>query len=427
MKILFIDQNFDATNIGGAFKSNYAIINELIKNPDSDISVLASKSDHIKRNNFIAKQITPILKTPVKKLNTLIKYLKINQYFSIISILKEIKRFKPEFIIVQRDLTFSAILAGFLKKVPVINIIRDGMGFCPKSIDTKGFKNCTSLLTKKECWECIDRWRTVRILLRDKPKGSNKTLLSAFYTIYYKIQFFITKLYLLILKHAYINIVASPLMKELVNKRLKNNRTLIRKITPVDNSKIKKSTNKIDKEILKKIESSDKIILFVIPRNEGGSKGYPFVEKLLNTSLNDYIFVVVGTLIDELKKYKNVVNIGKIPANNLYYLYERAKITIAPSIYTEAFGRIVLESVINKTPVLVSPQTGANYFFRDKQYVKILPLKTNVWISEIKNILANPITISDDEVKIIENTFSSEECANEIKNLIKRIKIQINS
>jgi len=420
LRILFIDQNFDATNIGGAFKSNYAIINEFVKNPEFDVSVLASKTDsYIRKKNFSAKPIYPILKAPLKRLNSLIKTLGINQYFSIYSILKEISQYKPDFIIVQRDLTFTAILAGFLKKVPVINIIRDGMGFCPKDIDTKGYKNCSIYLSKKECWECINRWRSVRILLSDKPKGSNKTLLSSFYTIYYKMQYFFTKIYLHIMNYAFVNIVASPLMKKLVEKRIRNKRIAIRKITPIDKSNINKNTDKIDKVIINRIENSKNLILFVLPRNEGGSKGYPFVKKLITLISKDSLIIVVGTIINELKKYENVINIGKIPTNNLYYLYEKANLTIVPSIYTEAFGRIVIESVINKTPVLVSPQTGANYLFKNKNYVKILPLRVNLWIEEIKKFLEAPIEISDEEVVFFENMFSPKECANDIMSLIK--------
>ncbi len=420
MRILFIDQNFDANNIGGAFKSNFAIINEFVKNPEFRVSVLASRTDsQIRTKDFSVKPIYPILKAPLKKLNDLIKNIGINQYISIISILREISQYKPDFIIVQRELTFTAILAGLLKKVPVINIIRDGMGFCPKDIDTRGFKNCSINLSKKECWECINKWRSVRILLKDKPKGSNKTILSSFYTVYYKFHYYFTKLYLYVMNYAFVNIVASPLMKKLVEKRLKHKRVIIRKITPIDKSDINKSTDKIDKDVINKIENSKNKILFVLPRNEGGSKGYPFVEKLINLLPKDFLLIIAGTIINDIMIYDNVVNIGKIPTNNLYYLYEKADLTIVPSIYTEAFGRIVIESVVNKTPVIVSPQTGANFLFKNKNYVKILPLRENLWIEEIKKALKTPIKISDEDVTYFENMFTPKECANDLMNVIK--------
>ena len=99
--------------------------------PEYQISVLATNSPYFKGKRFSAKPVYPKLRTPFNKLNSLIKNLKVNQYFSFFSIIREIKRFKPDIIIVQRDLTFSAMLAGLLKKIPVINFIRDGMSLCP--------------------------------------------------------------------------------------------------------------------------------------------------------------------------------------------------------------------------------------------------------------------------------------------------------
>lgn len=413
MKILFIDQNFDATNIGGAFKSNYAIINEFIKDPMFEVSVLATKARNVKNKYFSVKRITPILNFPSKK---------INQYFNFLPIFKEVKKFKPNVIIVQRDNTFSALLTGFLLKVPVINIIRDAMEFCPKNIDTKGFRNCSIKLSKNECWECIHRWRTLRISFEDKPKGSNKTLRSSFYTVFYKIQYFFTKVHLSLMKYAYANVVASPLMKQLVEKRVRSNRILVKRITPIDKASILITSSNLNKEVVEKIKNSSKIILFIIPRNEGGSKGYPFMKKLLKVFPKEYLILFVGTIINELKNYHNVINIDKIPTNNLYYLYQKADLTLMPSIYTEAFGRVVLESIINKTPVIVSPQTGANYLFKDKKYVKIVPLKINLWVKEIKKILEKPVIIPDNDIKQLEEKFSPKKCASEIINLVSSIK-----
>jgi len=423
LRVLFIDQNFDVTTIGGAFKSNYAIINEIAKNPNFKVMVLARKTKNIKKQDLTAKQIKLNLKTPSKKINKLIKFFRINQYFSFFPIIKEIKRFKPKVIIVQRDLTFSAILAsGFLKKIPVINIIRDPMGLCPKFIDIiDGFNNCSELLTRKNCWNCINRWRTLRVILLDKPVDFSRSFISQLFTIYYKILYYITKFQLFFMKYVCINVVASPLMKELVVKRIKSNRIVIRKITPIESSKIKISNALLSKRLIEQIGKSKKVILYIIPRNEGGSKGYPFVKLLLNKLSKDYLMVVVGAILDGLKKYPNVINLDKLPMNNLYYLYRKANLTIVPSIYTEAFGRVILESLINKTPVITSPQCGANHLFKNKNYVKILPLKVDLWLKEIEDFFKKPVEIPEEDIKKIEKMFSPKECANQIIELINKL------
>lgn len=424
MRVLFIDQNFDVTNIGGAFKSNYAIINELAKNSNFKVMVLARKTKKIKTKDLTAKQIKLKLKTPSKKLNKLIKFLRINQYFSFFPILKEIKRFKPEVIIVQRDLTFPTLLAaGFFRKIPVINIIRDPMGLCPKFIDIiDGFNNCSELLTRKNCWNCINRWRTLRVLLLDKYRGSEYSLQTLFFSLYYKFLYYLTKIYLYLTKYAFVNVVASPLMKELVVKRIKSKRIVIRKITPIDSNKINISNTLLSKGFIEQIDKSKKVILYVIPRNEGGSKGYPFVRLLLNKLSKDYLMVVIGTLLEGLKKHPHVINLDKLPMDNLYYLYQKANLTIVPSIYTEAFGRVILESLINKTPVITSRQCGANYLFKKKNYVKILPLKVDLWVKEIEDFFKKPVEIPEDDIKKIEKMFSPKECANEIIELINKVK-----
>ena len=169
------------------------------------------------------------------------------------------------------------------------------------------------------------------------------------------------------------------------------------------------------------MEKSDKILLFVIPRNEGGSKGYPFIKLLLNKLPEDYLMLVVGTIIEGLKDYPNVINIGKIPTNNLYYLYKKANLTLVPSIYTEAFGRVILESLINKTPIFASPQCGANYLFKNKDYVRILPLKVKLWLEESETFFREPIIIPEDEIKRIVSMFTPKVCADQMIKLIKKL------
>ena len=405
MRVLFIDQNFDPKNIGGAFKSNFAIINELTKHPNFHIRILERKTKNYERNKFSAKQINPIIRT-----------------LSFVPIIKEIKRFKPDVIIVQRNLTSAALFAGFLKSIPVINVIRDPMMLCPKFVDIiDGFNNCSESITRKKCWKCINRWRTLRVVLLDKQIGFQHSLKSQLYTIYYKIFYYVTKIQLYLMKKAYVNVVASPLMKELVAKRIKSKRIVIRKITPIDSSKIKISNTLLSKGFIEQIDKSKKVILYIIPRNEGGSKGYPFVKLLLNKLSTDYLMVIVGTLLDGLKKYPNVINLDKLPTDNLYYLYQKANLTIVPSIYTEAFGRVILESLINKTPVITSLQCGANYLFKKKNYVKILPLKVDIWVKEIEDFFKKPVEIPEDDIKKIEKMFSPKECANQIIELTNKL------
>ena len=51
--------------------------------------------------------------------------------------------------------------------------------------------------------------------------------------------------------------------------------------------------------------------------------------------------------------------------------------------------------------------------------MKIVPLRVNLWIKEIKRFLEAPVEISDEEVEFFEKMFSPKECAKEIINLLK--------
>ncbi len=421
---MFIDQKFDPKSTGGAFKSNFLIMKKLLEDSNIKIEVLARDIHYYKHKNLKIKKIRPIFKSPIKKINKLLDFIRINQYLSIFQIISQIKKFKPDLIIVQRDLTIPALLAAFFKKIPVINIIRDGMGFCPKYIDViECYKNCLEPISRKKCWDCINRWQMLRIILKDNFNGAKKPLINSFYSIYYKINYFITKFYLKLLKRASINIVASPLMKTLIiNKIGKINNILIKRITPIEIID-KNIENKIEKEIPDKIKKikNEKIILYIIPRNEGGSKGYPFVYDLIKKLKKNYYFIVVGVKIKELEEFNNVINLEKIPTDILYYLYQIASVTIVPSIYTEAFGRVIIESIINQTPVICSPQCGANFLFKNKEYVKVIPLNLNLWIKEIKQIIKQKVRIPEKDIMMLKNNFSPNTCQKDLLDIIKKL------
>ncbi len=422
MKIVFIDQNFNSKKVGGAFKSNFALIKEFSNVPDFNISVLARNTGECKSEKLNVMQIKPIFTFPFKKMNSLLDFLRINQNLSFFQIFIKLNRIKPDIIIVQRDLTLATLIAAFLLKVKVINVIRDPMELCPKHIDIIDIRNnCLEVLSRKRCWSCIDRWRTLRIRLQDKPLKWNETWSAIFFTLFYKLRFYFVKLYVFFSKRIALNLVASPLMKEYVFNKIRKENILVKRLTPIDDKPVIVSKEVKSEEILKKIENLHNILLYVLPRNESGSKGYPFVKLLIEKLPKNYNFVIVGTTVNELKKFDNVINLDKVTTDILYNLYKKADLTIVPSIYTEAFGRVILESIKNKTPVMMSPQCGASYLFKDKEYAKVIPLNINIWIEEIQNFFKKPFKINEANIDFIRRDFSSKTCANELINLINKL------
>jgi glycosyltransferase involved in cell wall biosynthesis len=209
-------------------------------------------------------------------------------------------------------------------------------------------------------------------------------------------------------------------MKMLILRRNNKIRVLLGDITPIDDSNLYTATNMLDANHIDKLKMFNKKVLYIIPRNEAGSKGYPFVNAILKKIPDDILVIIVGTKLINLQKSSNIVNIERISTSNLYYLYKNVNITIVPSIYTEAFGRVIIESIINKTPVIISPQCGARFLFEKKEYVKILPLKVDLWLKEINEFLRDPVIIPEEDIKWLENKFSAKNCTRTILNLVKK-------
>lgn len=59
---------------------------------------------------------------------------------------------------------------------------------------------------------------------------------------------------------------------------------------------------------------------------------------------------------------KGIVVKGEVTHEELIREYQRAMFTIVPSVWPEPFGRVVIESVLSGTPVLVSRRTGTAVF-----------------------------------------------------------------
>ena len=120
---------------------------------------------------------------------------------------------------------------------------------------------------------------------------------------------------------------------------------------------------------------------------------------------------------------KNMLSIGRISKWFLNDLYKISKLTIFPSFCTEGFGRVVVESVLNGTPVICSTSCGVahNEIFLSKEYVKKCSINVNEWEKEIFKMLDSPIEISNEEKQKIEECFSEENCIRTLKKIIYNV------
>jgi len=247
---------------------------------------------------------------------------------------------------------FVTILASKLANLPVITIIRDSYDICPKHVDIiKYGVACQGLENKKTCDKCIEYWRSLRILINNKPPGWNKSFEATYTTILYKLRYFVCRFNLFLLSQSKIVLVASKFMRNILSQNIPLKKLDFINITPIS----QKSNHYFKKK---------NQFLFIQSKFGGSHKGSNFILRLVKNIPDDFKIVIAG---GDTKKQigdinKKIEYVGYVNKTQLEKLYQESKITLVPSFGTEAFGRVIIESLINKTPVISSPNCGASYW-----------------------------------------------------------------
>lgn len=104
-------------------------------------------------------------------------------------------------------------------------------------------------------------------------------------------------------------------------------------------------------------------------------------------------------------------------------LYEKIKILLIPSQWEEAFGRVAIEAMANRIPVLASDVAGLRDSVGDGG---ILLEKDNVdkWVKAIQGLFSDEKyfnTQSEKGKEFVKNNYSQEEIINKTKDLIESI------
>lgn len=392
IRILIVSTYYRKESPGGAAQSIINIFNVLKEN-----------------NNINVNFFHP----PKRKFNTFLIPSDISYTFFIPKIIREINNFKPHIIITQRDIAYAAIISARIKKIPIINIIRDVSSICPKKVDTITYGiACPGLKNRKTCFACINSWKSLRVRLGYNMKGWPHSLNATFSIAFYKIKYFFCRLNIFFYNHATTNLVASELMKSNLSKNIQDDKINVLNITPINKKIVPDSIEKKNQ------------LLFIINYYEEINKGLDFVLELSKFIPKNYKIVIIGRKLsaEKIKEFlPKIINFGYIMGDHLDNLYQTSKILLIPTFCTEAFGRAIIESIINKTLVISSPNCGANYYFKDKDFIKTIPLKTSLWIKAIKETLQNPYQITDDDVDLVHETFSMQKCKKDFISLIQNI------
>ena len=392
MKILIIAGYTGNNNLGGSSKSLLNIVNSFKDEKNIQIKILTQ--------NFK---------------NKLLESIGLKSYTLIPKIITNILKFNPDVVITQDTMAFSVILISKIMKTPIIHIIRSTSDFCPKYVDIVDYgKACSGINNRKQCFKCINKWRTLRILIGNKPKGSEHSIKTSFVNILYKIRYFVCSFNLHLIKKANINLVASNLMIDYFSHKINQNKFKIINITP------------IQKVIIDR-QPEIKNFIFVRTTYDASHKGLDFIRRLSKLISKQYWIIVVGgnNIISCEIGHPHIINIDHISSKEVFNeVLSESMITLVPTFCTEAFGRVIPESLVNRTPVISSPQCGANQFFEGiNDAVRVVPLKLNLWIKEIEDIIHNPPFINNKFVNYIYRQFSLKKSKEDFIKVINKVLV----
>ncbi|NTU98956.1 glycosyltransferase family 4 protein [Candidatus Falkowbacteria bacterium] len=119
---------------------------------------------------------------------------------------------------------------------------------------------------------------------------------------------------------------------------------------------------------------NEKIILFgsKISLGKGAVQFLEAADKLTGKN-QGYKFVLAGDIhlspavIERFKKNEKILFLGKIPHQQLNYLYTLAFAAVIPSLYQEPLSRITIESMFHHVPVISSNRGGQPEIVIDKE------------------------------------------------------------
>jgi len=338
----------------------------------------------------------------------------LDSYMLIPRIIVNISKFKPDLIITQARAAFPSIIVSKIKKIPIIQIVRATADFCPKFVNVIEYgKACPSINNRKQCFNCINKWRTLRILTGNKPKGTEYSIRTSLVNILYRIRYFICSFNTYLMNKANTILVSSEIMKKFFSYKINENKLKIMNITPI-------------REYINKPINKKKQLIFIRTYYDASHKGLDFILRLSKFIPNNYRILIVGGCKEDWRgeELDNITNFEFISSKiELNKMFAESIATLVPTFCTEAFGRIIPESLSNKTPVISSPQCGANQFFENKGFLKAVPLKLKLWKKMIEDMISNPPIITDDDVSHFYEQISLDKSKKDFIKIIKKVLI----
>jgi len=360
MKILIVNTLYAPSQIGGAEKSvqtlaeNFTLLGHTVKiiclgneNSNYEIANVSVSAIKIKNNYWPFEK-----KVKSSTYQKFLWHLKDSQNTGYKHDFEEIiDEFKPDILFTNNLSGFSTNIWAVAKSldVKIVHTLRDYYLQCPKSTKFKNNLNCDEI-----CLNC-------KILSNSKKQNSHQIDYLVGISEYILDDH---------IKNGYFNSVPKEVVYNGFNLKLSENK-----------------------------KTKNNVVVFGFIGQIKESKGIELILKCFSKITNcDWKLLIAGesdatylSHLDSLNSSSKVNYLGYVESN---VFFKKIDILVVPSLWNEPFGRVVLESLINKKPVLASNVGGISELMSiNKNF--LFETNQESLTRQIERILTNPEVLSD--------------------------------
>ena len=359
MKIVVFNTLYYPYQIGGAEKSVKTLSEEFFNLGNEVLVITLGEKDNFLSFNGVQIQVYKLEnnywpynkkeskdKKIIEKLQWHIKDISNKKYNN--NLINILNSFKPDIIFTNNLSGFSTHVWNIAKNlnIKIVHTLRDYYLQCPKTTKFKNGKNCTNI-----CLDC-------KLLSRIKKKNSHN------------ISFLIGISNYILEDHK-----SKGFFSEIPQKVIYNG---FKTISNNVNYK-KRALENITFGFIGQLNQTKGIELIL--------KSFSLLKKpnwklLIAGSANDHY-------ISELRAIHDSENITFLGYTESSIFFEAIDVLIAPSIWNEPFGRVVVESIFNRKPVIGSSKGGIPELLSNNPSFIIEPTVDNL-VKLIKKIINNP-------------------------------------
>lgn len=356
MKIVIFNTLYHPYQVGGAEKSVRALSEEFYNLGNEVLVITLGESEDFFNLNGVGVKVlklknkywpyNEIEKKTLEKLQWHIRDMSNNKYNQ--NIKSILNSFNPDIVFTNNLSGFSTNIWNIARElnIKIVHTLRDYYLQCSKTTKFKNGKNCKTI-----CLEC-------NLLSKVKKKNSNN------------VDFLVG-----ISKYILEDHLNNGFFNEIPHRVIYNGFDLPFKID-------KKNNNSLETVIFG----------FIGQLNE--SKGIELVlESFKSIKETNWKLIIAGKAsdkyIDKLKEINNSENITFLGYVESSIFFKSIDVLIAPSIWNEPFGRVVIESIFNNTPIIGSHRGGITELLSNNPTFAIEPTIKNL-SKLLKKIINTP-------------------------------------